>query len=604
MAYLISNKEFPNFRDRFGEFYIGWNSEETQILNTGNELLIVEGLVYDLEKKKSPDLSEILELLLQIRNTGRVLPEFLTGQFNITLIRDGQIDLMNDFIGILPIYYLINSDEKIITNNLYSFKLFDIQFDDIGILEAFMRPAFTAVNSRTYFKNVSQLRSGEYLSFDAQSKLIGTKIDSIPNSNIRIDNKDYAEIVRLLIENAEIYQQNYDEIMLPISGGIDSRVTLSSFVSKNKIKTISYGENDYIDNRIAKEMADYLDLPHISISFFDHLFPTVAEHRDQIAYGGEYFVDSWFSILEFIQNTNYISPGPSVILLGDAVDIMRAHSILSLRDRKKRLRLHFSKIFGLKMEVPPYDRELFLKRVLKENLDSLEDLFKDYPELKQEFNYNQEEFEDTLKQDLNQFIDFLEKKTNPQNQLNLEEMYYIFTLKRQTTTRQTKIFKGRFNSFVTTGSRHLMKKLFGCHPIDRFEEALTDKLFKVDGFKDLAKFPTSQIPFVPLKSNLYLKYLLWAYRSLSDQWRIKRGKGRLVKHIEWKKYYENPKNRELLKNLLENTNPELKKLPLDIFDKRASGESWPYIEADIAHFVFLLKLKQLNKDDLTGFWQN
>src|SRR5690606_17802410 len=157
---------------------------------------------------------------------------------------------------------------------------------------------------------------------------------------------------------------NFNEILLAISGGVDSRITLSSFVSKDKIKTVSYGEKDYIDNRIAKEVADYLDLPHTSVSFFNHLFPMIDEHRDQIAYGREYFVDSLFSILEFIQNTNYISPGPSVILLGDAVDIMRAHSILSLRDRKKRLKLHFNKIFGLKMEIPPYDRELFLEHIL------------------------------------------------------------------------------------------------------------------------------------------------------------------------------------------------------------------------------------------------
>lgn len=601
MAYLISNREFPNHKDRFGEFYIGWNSEETQILNTGNELLVVEGIVYDLEKKRKPELTEILELVLQIRNTDKVLPDFVTGQFNITLIKDGQIDLMNDFVGIFPVFYSFENGRKMISNNLYSCLLFDIPYDDIGILEGFMSPPFTPFNSRTYFKGVSQLRSGEYLSFDSQGSLIGSKIDSVPESNKQIQKGDYAEIVSMLFENAKIYQQNFNEILLAISGGVDSRITLSSFVSKDKIKTVSYGEKDYIDNRIASEVADYLDLPHTSVSFFNHLFPTVAEHRDQIAYGGEYFVDSWFSILEFIQNTNYISPGPSVILLGDAVDIMRAHSILSLRDRKKRLKLHFNKIFGLKMEVPPYDRELFLEHILKENLDSLEILLKEYPELKKEFNYSKTELENTLKEDLNHFFDFLEKKTNPQNQLNLEEMYYIFTLKRQATTRQVKIFKGRFNSFVTTGSRHLMKKLFGYHPVCRYEEALTSKLFKVDGFKDLARFPTSQIPFIPFKSNLYLKYLLWAYRSLSDQYRIKRGKGRLVKHIEWKKYYENPKNRELLVNLLENTNPELKKLPLDIFDKRASGEAWPYIESDITQYVFLLKLKQLNKDYLIGF---
>lgn len=154
---------------------------------------------------------------------------------------------------------------------------------------------------------------------------------------------------------------------------------------------------------------------------------------------------------------------------------------------------------------------------MKNWLASIENLFETSPELKKEFNYRPGEFIQILKEDLEAYYQFPDSKIGLKNQLNLEEMFYIFSLKKQTTTKQVKIFKGRYQVFVTTGNRHVMKKLFGYSPFSRFEEALTSRLFKVKGFEKLAQFPTSQIPFVLIDSNIYLKYFLRAFRSLTGQ---------------------------------------------------------------------------------------
>src|SRR5690606_11340154 len=119
------------------------------------------------------------------------------------------------------------------------------------------------------------------------------------------------------------------------------------------LKTLSYGEKDYIDNKIASRIAEYLNLEHLNISFKDSLCPSKIEFEQQFKNGGEYFINCWFSVINKLKNNNYISNENSVILIGDVLDILRAKNIKSIRSRKNRIKLQINDFFGIKIKEKP-----------------------------------------------------------------------------------------------------------------------------------------------------------------------------------------------------------------------------------------------------------
>ena len=115
--------------------------------------------------------------------------------------------------------------------------------------------------------------------------------------------------------------------------------------------------------------------------------------------------------------------------------------------------------------------------------------------------------------------------------------------------------------------------------------SLTHKLLLLNENVDLAKFPTSQIPFVKYSSNQNLKYLLWALRSLIDQVTIRlKMRGilnfeRINKNIEWTAYYSNKENEIALDEILGNN--VFSEIAKRMYTDRATGKAWLATATDI-----------------------
>ncbi|MDR6967000.1 hypothetical protein J2X31_001000 [Flavobacterium arsenatis] len=594
MSYLISNIPLENYQYQFDDFYIKF-SGDYRILISEDELILVEGFVYDTLKNEEVADETLKQIIKKYNNENIVFEDHITGQFNIVCIKNNVINLITDFVGMKPLYYCIEDSNKIISNNIYSFLDLNFEFDKTALIQSLVSILYIPLNKRTFFKKVNLLRSGEYISFNIKTNELNYIIDSIDIENKKINKEECQSIISLLKNNATIYQRVFKEILLPVSGGVDSRITLSSFEALNKenVKTLSYGEKDYIDNKIAREITAYLNLNHIDVSFKDSLFPTNKEFNLQVKNGGEYFINSWFSVLNCLDSTNYISKADSVILIGDVLDILRAKNIKSIRSRKKRILFQSKNIFGLKMNEVKLDKPSFKGMIIDNYLSKLSILFSEYPQLKEELSFDEKIFSEELESDVEAFLDYVILKTKPKNQLNLEEVFYIFTWGARTMAKQINLFKGNYNAFVLMSNRHLVKKILNYNPLDRFEDKLTHKLLGNSNFNKVSHFPTSQVPFIGYNSNIYIKYIIWAFRSSLDQILIKSGRKRLVKHIEWKDYYCRESNNQLLENFLKDV--KHRELPINLFNKRANGELWPLSEVDINTFSFILKLIDLKK---------
>lgn len=592
MSYTLSTKQPLEYDFIFKNFFIKNTFEHDLVYISEEALLIIEGFVYDLNTHKNLNAEEIITILKKCRELKSVLPDHITGQYNLIYISDDKIDLINDFVGMKPLYYHFGS-EIIISNSIYVFSEFNFKKDSVALFQSMIGNLYIPLNCRTYFDDVKLLRNGEYIRYDITKIKQEVVIDSIDMINIKITNKEVNSFVALLQTNAAIYLQNFKKITLPISGGVDSRVTLSSFKELNKdFNLISYGEADYIDNKIAKNIAEYIGLSHENVSFINSLFPTNAQFDALIKNGGDYFLSCWFSVLGKM-NTNQ-KYNDSVVLLGDVLDTLRAKNVKFLRSRADRVKYQLKSFLGIELKLEPLNIKKYADNQKKVYTNRIKQLYVANPTLLSTLEFDEDQFIKQTELDIDLFINYLVKKFNPKNQANLEEAFYLCTWGARTMGKQANVFKGTFQNYVLMATRHVVKHNLKYAPLDRFEDKLTHKMLRVTAFNKYSKFPTSQIPFISYDKNIYIKYALWAFRSKVDQIRIKSGKGRLVKHIEWIKYYKSTNNKILLEDLLKDVDEDLKKLPLEIFDKRADGTLWPLSEVDINMYTYLLKLNNLN----------
>lgn len=593
MSFVIANIELKEKSISFDKYFIAYDKDLYQIVQNEKYFILIEGFLFNTTTEKQLTETEIAQQLLNLSNQKSVFPENITGQYNIVFINENKILLINDFVGMKPLYYHLD-DKVFISNNIYRFFDFGFQIDQVGVLQSFVGQLFIPLNNRTLVKNVNRLLPGEYVAWDIKSQSIECVIDSIDIQNKKISKVEVEKIITEIKKNAKIYSRVYKNITLPISGGVDSRITLTTFYdSYENINLISYGESDYIDNKIAKKIATRAGISHENISFKSQMFQTRKQFDEMLLNGGEYISSAWFSVKENLkQNIKYDN---SVVLIGDVLDILRAKNIKSFRTRKKRIKYQINQFFGRKN----YESQLDLKKMISTQLQkyrgAVENLCSKYPYLLKKLDISLDVFINETERDLEKYVAFLQEKVNPKNQLNLEEAFFIFTWGVKTMGKQILVFKGEFPSYVLMASRHLVKFLLQYYPLDRFEDKLTHKMLKNPNFNYFSNIPTSQVPFVPYKANIYLKYIFWAYRSLYDQISIKLNRGRLFKHIEWKQYYLNPKNKTLLEELLKDTDSELSIIPMEKFNKRASGEIWPLSEVDINAYTYLLKFLSLQK---------
>lgn len=572
-----------------------------EYLETDNSFVFIEGFIYDLEQQSHLSIREIEKICYDVLDSHSPLEDRYTGQFTVIFLHKENILIFSDFIGVNNLMYALTEQEIIITNSEESLLALSKKLDKTGLLQTLIGPLNIPLHSRSHFNCIYSLLPGEYLHFRTDNCSIAWRgLDSIQSNNTKIDKRIQKQVIDKLTNNSSIFAKKYKNITLPISGGVDSRITLSSFtpyLSSCNINTLSYGESSYIDNRIAAKLSKHLDLTHRSVSFRKKLFPTLEEVESTIKNGGNFMINSWFSVISSLENNDYIKEN-HVILLGDVLDMLRAKNIKSIRSRKNRIGIVIKSLIGMTPKLTQLNETSFLDSQMRTLEERLESLLKEDPLLLRKLEINKYIFLKQTKEDLKKFIFFVKSKTYPKSQENLEESFFIFTWGGKTMAKQVNVFKGFTPAYILMANRHLVKYLLNLHPFNRFEDALTHRLLTTEGFNSLSEYETSQIPFVSYKSNIYFKYLVWLLRSSIDQLIIKlrlvglSRKDRLVKHIEWSDYYREPTNTHLLLAALKDS--KIKEAPVNIFTKRKKGGSWPLSEVDITPFLHISYL--INKE--------
>jgi hypothetical protein len=560
---------------------------DLKICDQGETLIITDGIVSNLD-------APIIDENFFIKNC------HLDGQFTIFNIGNSGITLATDFINVHRFAYRFLENKLIICENL-DIILALIQYNDPestenpvkyidsqGLIQS-LSYHYSTFNNRTLIKHVHYFSNGSVI------KLENNQVNIIVVDNILRNKQNVVDIDfdNLLEKNAALIKRDFDKIIFPISGGVDSRLTLYSFfelfklVDKSKSILLTHGESDDIEVRFAKQISRILDVKHISVSI-RNLYRNRSDINLVLSKGWNWILGKWIPVLKDLQDRN--TEKNTLVVFGSTFDIFRAKYVKSIRSRKQRILIQM----GLNPSDNNMTIEAFVHNYEEKIILDLTRTYKNYNNL---FKYLDVELENLIvgfRNDFSNTAESVKKLFQPTNIYEFEEGLNFMTWGKGAMASQSRLLNQFYPCYVIDANRLLIKELLLMPYEKRFEDKLVHRLLKNS---KLSVLGTSQIPFVPYSYPIIIKYLFWAFRSYIDQYYMKIArklrfkKNRLFTTVNWQIVYSESTNLENFHSYFEGLE-NLMSYPLNYYDNRASGKSRALSEFDLtnaAQIAMILK---------------
>lgn len=169
--------------------------------------------------------------------------EKMQGNYFICLKKDEYYYFLTDSNAILKTYYYINENKIIFGNILYDVvnKINKIEVNQMNLLESSFQ--YSILNNETFFNKIN-IMSGDYVlkiknGFSNLEKMEKEKIK--PDLKFEETEKIINRISKKLRERALMVGKNYKNIAINMTGGLDSRLVLSSYLSAGIKPILIYG---------------------------------------------------------------------------------------------------------------------------------------------------------------------------------------------------------------------------------------------------------------------------------------------------------------------------------------------------------------------------
>lgn len=238
-------------------------------IETNSYIIIIEGSIYPWKDSIVKQIERSVDLLIDSADTG-LLKSFIhktDGEFIITVFQKGsrKVIVFNDYLGRLPLYYskkqmIITREIGFITGN------FKLDLDRFSIAE-YLLLGFPLGN-KTLYCDVNVLMPGSVIYYEYKehnikiSKLVETNFEESISSKISL--KEAAGNLHDLFLDACKYRSNTkNNVLLSLSGGLDSRALLAAFKKQNidyRIATYQdYDKTADSDIRVVKKLVSHSD---------------------------------------------------------------------------------------------------------------------------------------------------------------------------------------------------------------------------------------------------------------------------------------------------------------------------------------------------------
>lgn len=519
------------------------------------------------------------------------LPLNVAQSFSAVKVTRESVFLANDVLGFYPIYYYIENNELIVSSHLLPIsRLKNVVVDEIGVIQRQIGPSFANFGRRTIIKSCNRLLPGEKMEFRISPlQMVGSEYDNSLYQNIGSPSQKQLPSVAKGLWNT--ISNEYKSALLPwenvtiaLSGGLDSRLSLGAIPSSKSINAITYGSESFYESKVAKKLADVVGATHKCYHDYSLYFPSdelmyrYSETTESVG------VASWFEILENVSTQNH---APIPILFGDMCEGIPVRNIISMTNRSFRVKEFLSKDL--------LSKDYELTTATNDNFAEWKNSFRNYYFQNVLALVGNNQLPEHIKVGIDEDLDLTFWRISQHN-LPYKELYdELFSWHVHARVFMSKQMLLCQNSFVPLNpmmSKNVLCAVSNIHPNLKLSYRLMDMMLRQIG--DLKKFnsvPSSQTPFIPQSSPLFLKLLVWGARSMVDQMLIKRmmkakdpsKRYRVVEFLNWPQIYQNKEGHKNIEMWFTPSYIINSQRVIDTFDGRQRMDAWPLENVDIVY---------------------
>ena len=195
-------------------------------------------------------------------------------------LNDGQIIIENDWLGSIPIFY---NPKEMTVSTLVNFCVKEKKIHNEGLAN-FCEFGYS-VFSQTMFENVKFMRYYSKLTLNNEAINIEYKDDPVLNLDFLTYSTSVEEVISKMKDYINTIENNIPgEIIIPTSGGLDSRMLNYLIRDKSRIRSFTYGVSK--DQTKCHEVVNARKISEILNTKWEHV---LLDHFNE-------YINTWFNI--------------------------------------------------------------------------------------------------------------------------------------------------------------------------------------------------------------------------------------------------------------------------------------------------------------------
>lgn len=278
----------------------------------------------------------------------------LSGHFAVIISTEENIFTAVDLIRTFPLFIYKKEADIIISDSISSEKKWN------EIEREQFKNVYCTLENNTLLYNWKQLQAGEYSVIDKTKSSFEIKdyYHHASNNNSSPDKKELEKLESKLVERTIQYANNRT-ILIPLSGGYDSRYILALLKEKNypKLECFTYGRKESHEVLIAKNVAEKLNVKWHFIEYSDELlnnfFSETWEKYSNLNhnYSSLPHEQDFFALL-YLKQQNLL-PADGIIVNGFCQDIHAGSFIEPIKNFDLKKFILFK--YGIKPDLSSYE---------------------------------------------------------------------------------------------------------------------------------------------------------------------------------------------------------------------------------------------------------
>ena len=452
-----------------------------------NVLLFIYGHPIDF-RKKTWAVPELIYDYYQKGNWNFI--DSIDGVFSIIILDSdkNKLFVITDRIGIYTMFYYQDAENFFITDNLKELKqeCGDFNLNMTSIIEL-LNLGFK-IGNKTLFENIFEFEPARIYEFDNQFNKQISEYWSVFDLK-QEDKLSIEEFRNLYNHNLDIISDLEEEILLPISGGKDTRMLLSAILEKKeKLLCYTFGPHFHSDVTESKKICDHLGIKHDIIESNDDWARNIDFTRD--------LAD---------MNINGIGPYFFNLLVKEALEREKDRAKLVLQgDLGNQMWRHHPFGTSVPDSMDPYENALWMLQNLTRVLYFKADHTAAYQTLyrKRDINDIKELLQSSIRDDLMGL-------KNPDKPSDYSEYFIIRTLAYNFYSNILKYIGKHFKLFVSPLQKDLLQQLHLLTIEERFKGGHIDYLIAKNNSY------LSNLPYY--NSGRILKYIKMITNTISQK---------------------------------------------------------------------------------------